>query len=529
MTPQKYGLRWVVPSPSVLQRIQSDRETLKKALGGSRDRESLGLGEELPIYVCIMSDSYFKGKLDLVTKECWRRESVGPPVPLSLYGLKLPETYEMFIIHRMSRTAASRYGLKLQPRRRRRRRKSCLEPMDTENVQSTNEEERNSSVLSSEMSSMDQHLLSMPMPEWSSYCNNTLLNSNRILYHKVTVERFSRESYLYPILMGVSSTTGSGSSELRHDILRLPVHDIPLTANNTNQFLMDMIESTVSAGKLDNMTTILSSVIKFHSKIRYLSGFIKVCTSKWIPLSNSSELIPSKGTLDSSMNDSSESTKRRLAERKGISRGLLRSVPHSAVLGGMSDLLRISGCRRLLGSNRNRRKFMAFLKKFLMAGIKSELKLGHLMSLLNADECQWLDAVTDPTLKAHIFAKTMYWLFSDYVLNLMKMGFYITEAENTRLRLNFYFHDTWSGVSTLVTSRLLREGKLKKIHRLGQEILQPTAVLRFVPKKDDLRPILGIGLNRRYVMFCLTSDSRIINWKNKRNDQRIFVGSKKLI
>ena len=77
------------------------------------------------------------------------------------------------------------------------------------------------------------------------------------------------------------------------------------------------------------------------------------------------------------------------------------------------------------------------------------------------------------------------------------MGFYITEAEATRMQLNLYFHSTWTSVSAIVKNRLIMKGKLKKIHTLGKEALQPTATLRFIPKKDDLRPIIGIGLERQ--------------------------------
>jgi len=451
------------------------------------------------------------------------------PLPEALAGLRLPKCENSqprrFSVHQMSKTAARNYGLKLKPRRRVRKGKQEKSGIEAIEIEPAEVDTQLDPDYHSPMD-VDEHSLGPPLlsttlidapcaeaspqeipvpvsfPEWSPYCKNKLLVTNRFLYNARSRGRFPTDSSLYKILKEVlESENESGGVQVRNVILQVPVHRLPETADMTNLNLLQSFKTLAADGKFNQLDNILEHIVNFHLKIHNLYGLIKRCTYHWIEQSNTKVRVPVSNpkatSLDTSTYSQPSQAKKKRIQKKFLGDKLSSKVPRQAVVQGLSTILRISGCTKLLGSNSNRRQFLKFFDRLLMAGVVSNLKLNQLLSLLSSDKCPWLQDIRDPTLRTHIFAKTVCWLFSDYVLNVLKTGFHITETQDTRMELSFYFHETWTSVSHIVKDRLIRNGNLKNIHTLGSETLQPTASFRFLPKKDDLRPIAGIGLRRK--------------------------------
>lgn len=181
---------------------------------------------------------------------------------------------------------------------------------------------------------------------------------------------------------------------------------------------------------------------------------------------------------------------------------LKESVSPSCILSAISQILFLSGAQKLLSTNSTRKGFLIFLKKSVfLAGIKSALHLGQLMSSVGtgtdtaaAAKCSWLDEIQDVTLKNHIFAKTVAWLYTEYVLAMLKVCFYITERSNTRFQLSFYLRDTWRSISDRLKYQFIKKGKLSKLPDKLASSQGATGRMRLIPKKDcNVRPITSIN------------------------------------
>jgi hypothetical protein len=179
-----------------------------------------------------------------------------------------------------------------------------------------------------------------------------------------------------------------------------------------------------------------------------------------------------------------------------LSKKLKEKVSPSCLLSTLSQILHLSGASKLLGSSYNHRSFLKFIRKsVVLGGMRSALQLGQLVSSLKPEHCKWLEPIDDPVMKVHIFVKAVAWFFSEYVLPLLKIGFYVTETSGSRFQLEFYFRDTWRSLSDRLRDRFIKKGKLGQRSSTQNFGNPTTGTLRLIPKPKDLRPILALRNN----------------------------------
>jgi hypothetical protein len=171
------------------------------------------------------------------------------------------------------------------------------------------------------------------------------------------------------------------------------------------------------------------------------------------------------------------------------------SISPSCILSAVSQILFLSGGQKLLGSNANRRGFLAFVRKSVfLAGMKSAIHLGQLVAMVDPNQCSWLSEISDHAMKYHLLAKVLYWLFNEYILVMLKTCFYTTELSNSRFQLAFYLRDTWRSVSDRLRHQFMKRGSLTKVRRTEVEFKKPAnGRMRLVPKQNfHVRPILAL-------------------------------------
>lgn len=183
---------------------------------------------------------------------------------------------------------------------------------------------------------------------------------------------------------------------------------------------------------------------------------------------------------------------------------LKEQIPHSCILMTIKHILHLSGMEDAFGSKKNLRNFYRFLRKSLiLAGTKSSLQLGQMMAQLDPTSCKWIPS-TNPdisrSVKDFLFAKVVKWIFTNYVLTLLKASFYITEVNTSRLHATFYLRESWKSISESVRHRLVKSGTLSHLGLVPprpasrrRSLLGINSRIRFLPKRNnDMRPIISL-------------------------------------
>jgi hypothetical protein len=180
---------------------------------------------------------------------------------------------------------------------------------------------------------------------------------------------------------------------------------------------------------------------------------------------------------------------------------LKEKIPYSCILMTLKHIIHLSGVKSLFGSKKNLRNFYKFLRKSLiLAGTKSALQLGQMMSQLDSsDACSWISS-SPLNLKDSLFAKVVKWVFTNYVMIILKTSFYITEINTSRLHANFYLRESWKSISESVRHRLIKSGTLSHAGPLSirplsrrRSLVGINSKIRFLPKRNnDMRPIISL-------------------------------------
>lgn len=174
--------------------------------------------------------------------------------------------------------------------------------------------------------------------------------------------------------------------------------------------------------------------------------------------------------------------------RKRSFKSLKHDVPQNCVMQTLKQIFHIMKLELLLGSKRNIRGFFKFVRKaVILGGIKSGLHLNELMAMINPHDMVFLYSTKDRLAVEAFTAKLVTWLFTDYVLVLLKTCFYVTECNFSRFHVRFYLRESWISASTKMKNHLLQKKALTTTE--GQ--MRPNAILRYIPKQNQtLRSLL---------------------------------------
>lgn len=140
--------------------------------------------------------------------------------------------------------------------------------------------------------------------------------------------------------------------------------------------------------------------------------------------------------------------------------------------------------------------FMRHLKKKLQVFIRlrknEAMSVAELTRGLPLSECIWNPLQSSSAESSKIMKKLvealLVWIFNDYLVQLLKISFYITESTAHAKRLFYFRHDVWNRLTAPYLNALkvnMYHGPLVSSHN------RPNNKLRLVPKGPSFRPVVN--------------------------------------
>lgn len=166
--------------------------------------------------------------------------------------------------------------------------------------------------------------------------------------------------------------------------------------------------------------------------------------------------------------------------------------------------------RNFFGSNRNKNVFRSKLKYFVECSRYDVVRLQQLTMSIKPSEMDWLDvrkgnkilenvqkevpSTNETRLKLlHLFVKFIY---TEIVIPILRHDFYVTETESSFQRVGYYRRSVWNRIRSIATKKLERENILQAQTVASKSTISnnsPSVILRFVPKKRTVRPIMNMS------------------------------------
>ncbi|XP_071409648.1 telomerase reverse transcriptase [Pithys albifrons albifrons] len=160
----------------------------------------------------------------------------------------------------------------------------------------------------------------------------------------------------------------------------------------------------------------------------------------------------------------------------------------------------------LWGSDYNKCRFLKNVKTFISRGKFAKLSLQELMWKMRVNDCIWLRLgkgdhfvpADEHCFREELLAKFLFWLMATYVVELLRSFFYVTETMFQKNMLFYYRKFIWGklqniGIRSHFAKVRLRPLSSEEIEAFHQKKIIPVASkLRFIPKKDGLRPIVKV-------------------------------------
>jgi len=147
------------------------------------------------------------------------------------------------------------------------------------------------------------------------------------------------------------------------------------------------------------------------------------------------------------------------------------------------------------GSDDNFSVFVTNVKKLVQLRQFEKLSVKHLLQGMKLKDMEWLSLGTqhknsyDTQKRTQLLASWMYWLFTDFIIPLLKTNFYITETQMYKKKIFYYRKPVWALISNQATNEIIKKGTFTEISKEeAQQIINNKerefgyAVMRFVPR-----------------------------------------------
>eukprot|EP00062_Callorhinchus_milii_P005484 gi/632945015/ref/XP_007887823.1/ PREDICTED: telomerase reverse transcriptase [Callorhinchus milii] len=179
----------------------------------------------------------------------------------------------------------------------------------------------------------------------------------------------------------------------------------------------------------------------------------------------------------------------------------------------------------LWGSNHNKYRFLKNVKKLISLGKYDRFSLSELMWKMRVNDCTWLQlnngqcsvSPSEHRLREEILSKFLLWLMGTYVVHLLKSFFYITETMFMKNMLFYYRKCVWNKIEKIGIRNHLAKAQLQPLskeewaRKQRQKTAIPSYALRFIPKRNGLRPIVK--------MRNITGSKKCVKGSNARKIQ----------
>ncbi|XP_063435876.1 telomerase reverse transcriptase-like [Mytilus trossulus] len=195
----------------------------------------------------------------------------------------------------------------------------------------------------------------------------------------------------------------------------------------------------------------------------------------------------------------------KLIKTDSVRENLHKFIPHRQIYLFIRRICLFVIPEDVWGSRRNRNLFTKNIQKLISSNKYDKLCIGQMMSGIKVSSISWLRTVKSNSVRQHIMVKVWHWIIEEFVLDVIKTFFYVTDTTQHVNRLFYYRKRTWQWLHVKALSDLKKRNIIKLITEdsAKQLIIERqslgVATLRFFPKSKGLRPIINLG--RQQTLF----------------------------
>lgn len=145
----------------------------------------------------------------------------------------------------------------------------------------------------------------------------------------------------------------------------------------------------------------------------------------------------------------------RVTKRSSMRSLVSRHIHHDKVCEFMRRVLFTVFPRVLFGSNQNRQKFYRGLKLIVTSSRISHVSCGNVSHGINIKSVPWIDSNRKPTSRGHFLKFTSFVV--EYMLDLLRSFFYVTETQFSRNKSVFYRKHVWRRIEQVALRDMAEE------------------------------------------------------------------------
>ncbi|KAK8720329.1 hypothetical protein OTU49_013405 [Cherax quadricarinatus] len=122
------------------------------------------------------------------------------------------------------------------------------------------------------------------------------------------------------------------------------------------------------------------------------------------------------------------------------------------------------------------------------------------MTNINLKDCKWASSLSNFRLKTNVIAKLFVWVMCRLVMVTLNSFFYLTEHAAYHNQLLYYRKRVWQQQHDRGLNALMNNDSLVRFSQEISQVVSPDEPrqnkfprIRFIPKKQDVRPIMPLG------------------------------------
>ncbi|KAJ2228945.1 Telomerase reverse transcriptase [Coemansia sp. RSA 485] len=175
--------------------------------------------------------------------------------------------------------------------------------------------------------------------------------------------------------------------------------------------------------------------------------------------------------------------------------------------------------RELIGGQKNHRGLYKLIRRLISAGCFEQLWLHEAIPwFMSTEVSSWLGSFV-PQRAFEIYSRLIYWVLTDYIIELVRHFFYVTESSSTQYVMHFYRKDVWINITKEPWNELVKNMYDAKSfddlvgnggYKRGSEFHR----IRLLPKERSFRAI--VNMKRAYVFRRKTASG---TGSSKRTDK----------
>ncbi|WWC95477.1 hypothetical protein V866_002341 [Kwoniella sp. B9012] len=184
---------------------------------------------------------------------------------------------------------------------------------------------------------------------------------------------------------------------------------------------------------------------------------------------------------------------------------ILAAVPHGQVCRYVTMVFRSLFSVDIMGSQHNLDTILSHARRIVKAKQYEPVNLHTVIQGIQMNDFQWVIVdpksnqrvnVTEAEKRRTLVVDFVRWIFSDFLIPLLRNTFYITETSTTRYETIYYTHEDWLR-ATKPHLEVLKDDLLVELNKTESYFAQQgplgVSAVRLIPKPKGFRPIVNLG------------------------------------